>query len=220
MDLALFDLDNTILDGDSDHLWPQFLIGKGLLDGVSHGQRNEQFFQDYQAGKLDIEAFLEFQLAPLTKLPRATLDALHQEFMQRVIVPRIRSAAVECIAQHRAQGALIALVTATNTFVTAPIARHVGIAHLIGTIAEQDEQGNFTGRVLDTPSFQQGKITRVHVWLQSQALHWGAFVRTWFYSDSHNDLPLLGKVSHPVAVTPDEVLKQHAQREGWAVKMW
>ena len=220
MNLALFDLDNTLLDGDSDHLWAQFLIGKGCLDPETHRASNDRFFQQYQDGALDIHEFLRFQLAPLAREKRATLDLWHAEFMRTEILPRRREAGARAIAQHLQSGALVALVTATNTFVTAPIARAFGIPHLIATVAEQDAAGNFTGQVLGTPSFQEGKIVRVEQWLQTQALHWGAFAQTWFYSDSRNDLPLLAKVSHPVAVTPDEALAAHARSVGWDVQMW
>ena len=220
MNLALFDLDNTLLNGDSDHLWAQFLIGKGCLDPEMHRASNDRFLQQYQDGALDIHEFLRFQLAPLAREKRATLDLWHTEFMRTEILPRRREAGARAIAQHLQSGALVALVTATNTFVTAPIARAFGIPHLIATIAEQDEAGNFTGQVLGTPSFQEGKIVRVEQWLQTQALHWGAFDQTWFYSDSRNDLPLLAKVSHPVAVTPDEALAAHAHSVGWDVQMW
>ncbi len=216
MKLVLFDLDNTLLAGDSDHSWGQFLVDKGVLDREIQQTRNDAFFADYQAGTLDINAFLEFQLAPLARYPRAQLDAWHDEFLAEVIRPLITPLARTLVQQHLDQGALVAVVTATNAFVTAPIVREFGIPHLIATIPAQ-ENGRFTGEVRGTPAFQAGKIDRVNAWLESLALNHDCFSERWFYSDSHNDLPLLEIVSHPVAVDPDDKLRAHATAAGWPV---
>ncbi len=216
MKLVLFDLDNTLLAGDSDHSWGQFLVDKGVLDREVQQTRNDAFFADYQAGTLDINAFLEFQLAPLARYPRAQLDAWHDEFLAEVIRPLITPLARTLVQQHLDQGALVAVVTATNAFVTAPIVREFGIPHLIATIPAQ-ENGRFTGEVRGTPAFQAGKIDRVNAWLESLALNHDCFSERWFYSDSHNDLPLLEIVSHPVAVDPDDKLRTHATAAGWPV---
>lgn len=214
--LALFDLDNTLLAGDSDFEWAQFLITQGVVDGELHAARNREFYEQYKAGTLDIHEFLDFQLQPLARHPRAQLDAWHREFMQKNILPIAGAKARALVRRHLDSGALCAVVTATNSFVTAPIAREFGIPHLIGTIPAQ-ENGAFTGKPRGTPSFREGKIARVEEWLESMGLHWSSFARSWFYSDSHNDLPLLGKVSDPVAVDPDDTLKAHAKAAGWAI---
>jgi len=216
MNLALFDLDNTLLAGDSDFEWAQFLISKGVLDREVHEVKNQEFYEQYKAGTLDIHAFLDFQLAPLARHSRSELDAWHREFMQTRILPVIGAPARALVRQHLDAGDLTAIVTATNSFVTGPIAREFGIPHLIGTVPAQDN-GAFTGQPRGTPSFREGKITRVEAWLEAQGLYWGSFTRSWFYSDSHNDLPLMGKVSDPVAVDPDPTLRAHAQAAGWPI---
>jgi HAD superfamily hydrolase (TIGR01490 family) len=216
LQLALFDLDNTLLAGDSDFEWAQFLIAKGVLDREVHEARNRDFYEDYKAGTLDIHAFLDFQLAPLARHPRSELDAWHAEFMTTRILPIAGTRARALVRRHLDDGALCAVVTATNSFVTGPIAREFGIPHLIATIPAQ-EDGRFTGKPRGTPAFRDGKIVRVEAWLESMGLWWGSFARSWFYSDSHNDLPLLGKVSDPVAVDPDDTLRAHASAAGWPV---
>ena len=216
MNLVLFDLDNTLLAGDSDFEWAQFLIGKGVLDREVHEARNQEFFDQYKAGTLDINAFLDFQLAPLARHARRELDAWHDEFMTASIRPLIGSAARALVQRHVDEGSLVAIVTATNSFVTGPIAREFGIAHLIATIAAQDD-GRFTGKPRGTPSFKAGKIERVEAWLESLGLWWSSFDASWFYSDSLNDLPLLAKVSRPVAVDPDPTLRVHAAAHGWPI---
>jgi HAD superfamily hydrolase (TIGR01490 family) len=216
MNLALFDLDNTLLSGDSDFEWAQFLIGKGVVDREIQEAKNIEFYEQYKAGTLDIQAFLAFQLAPLTRHPRAELDAWHAEYLERHIRPLIGDAARALVRQHLDGGDLCALVTATNSFVTGPIAREFGVAHLIATVPEW-EDGRFTGRARGTPSFREGKILRTEAWLESLGLCWGSFEKSYFYSDSLNDLPLLSTVDTPVAVDPDETLRAHASEMGWKI---
>ena len=216
MQLALFDLDNTLLAGDSDYEWTQHLIRKGVLDRESFEQRNNDFYEDYKAGTLDIHAFLDFQMQSLASHSRAQLEAWHEEFMATQIRPMIKPSARELVKRHQQQGDLCALVTATNSFVTGPICREFDIPHLIATVAAH-EGGQFTGKPRGTPAFREGKIARVEAWLEAMGLWWGNFERSWFYSDSLNDLPLLAKVSDPVAVDPDSTLQAHAEAAGWAI---
>jgi HAD superfamily hydrolase (TIGR01490 family) len=216
MNLVLFDLDNTLLSGDSDFEWAQFLIAQGVLDREVHEAKNLEFYEHYQAGTLDIGAFLDFQLAPLARHTRAELDAWHRQFMATRIRPLIGEPARQLVRHHSTADSLVAIVTATNSFVTGPIAREFDIAHLIATIPAQ-ENGRFTGQPRGTPSFKAGKIERVEAWLESLGLWWGAFEQSWFYSDSHNDLPLMAKVTLPVAVDPDDTLRGHAETRGWRI---
>ena len=216
MDLVLFDLDNTLLSGDSDFEWAQFLIDKGVLDREVQEAKNQEFYEHYKAGTLNIHAFLDFQLKPLARHDRAELDAWHGQFMATRIRPIIAPPALELVRRHIDEGALTAMVTATNSFVTGPIAREFGIAHLIATVAAH-ENGRFSGKPRGLPAFREGKIKRVEDWLESMGLWWGSFERSFFYSDSLNDLPLLAKVSHPVAVDPDETLHRHAEKLGWRI---
>ena len=216
MDLVLFDLDNTLLAGDSDFAWAQFLIGKGVLDREVQEAKNVAFYEQYKAGTLDIFEFLDFQLAPLARHSRTELDAWHREFMATSIMPMITAKSRALVDEHLARGALVAVVTATNSFVTGPIVREFGIPHLIATIPAQ-ENGQFTGKPRGTPSFKAGKIERVDAWLESLGLHYGSFDSSWFYSDSHNDLPLMQRVQQPVAVNPDDTLRAHAQTHDWPV---
>lgn len=216
MELVLFDLDNTLLAGDSDFEWAQYLISRGVLDKEVYEARNQEFFDQYKAGTLDIFEFLDFQLKPLARHSREQLDAWHQEFMDTRIRPMMTPQSVALVKKHLDSGAIVAIVTATNSFVTGPIARAFGIPHLIATIPAQ-ENGAFTGKPRGMPAFKAGKIERVENWLESLGLCWESFTRSWFYSDSHNDLPLLGKVSEPVAVDPDDTLRAHATAQGWPV---
>ena len=216
MELALFDLDNTLLAGDSDYEWAQFLIERGVLDRGTYETRNDEFFRQYQAGTLDIYAFLDFQLAPLARHPRAALDAWHAEFMEAKVRPMIGDPARALVERHRSAGALCAIVTATNSFVTGPIAREFGVAHLIATEPEA-LAGRFTGKVAGTPCFRDGKVVRLEQWLAAVGRPLASFAGSSFYSDSHNDLPLLERVSRPVAVDPDERLRQIAGERAWEV---
>ena len=216
MELVLFDLDNTLLTGDSDYEWAQFLIELGVLDRDGYEKRNQAFFEQYKAGSLDIYAFLDFQLAPLAAHPRAQLDAWHAQFMQAKVRPMITAAARALVAQHQQRGDLCAIVTATNAFVTAPIAREFGVSHLVATEIEAVD-GKFTGKPRGTPCFREGKLTRVGEWLASIGKRWSDFPASRFYSDSHNDLPLLERVTHPVAVSPDAALKSIALKRNWDV---
>jgi HAD superfamily hydrolase (TIGR01490 family) len=218
MNLALFDLDHTLLAGDSDFEWAQFLISKGVVDREIQEAKNIEFYEHYKAGTLDIAAFLEFQLAPLTRHPRAELDAWHREYMDRHIRPIIGDKARALVREHLDAGDLCVIVTATNSFVTGPIAREFGIHHLIGTIPAVDvKDGAFFGTSTGTPSFQAGKIVRVEQWLEALGLWWGSFDNSYFYSDSHNDLPLMKHVRTPVAVDPDDKLRNHASEMGWKI---
>jgi HAD superfamily hydrolase (TIGR01490 family) len=214
MRLALFDLDNTLLAGDSDFEWAQFLIEKGVLDREVQEARNQQFYEAYKAGTLNIHEFLDFQLLPLSRHPRSQLDEWHVEFMHERILPIITQKARDLVESHSTDAR--AIVTATNSFVTWPIARELGIDNLIATEPEQ-VNGEFTGRLAGVPAFREGKVTRVKAWMVEHGSSWDALEQTWFYSDSLNDLPLLSIVSHPVAVDPDETLKEHALRRGWRV---
>lgn len=216
MRLALFDLDNTLLAGDSDFEWTQYLVDKGILDRTTYARRNDEFYEQYKAGTLDIDEFLDFQLAPLATNARADLEAWHAEFMQTRILPMLGEAARELVRQHQQRGDLCALVTATNSFVTGAICRELVIDHLIATVPAQTN-GEFTGKPRGTPAFREGKIIRVEQWLESMGLWWGSFERSWFYSDSRNDLPLLSHVSDPVAVDPDPALRAHAEAAGWVI---
>ena len=214
MRLALFDLDNTLLAGDSDFEWAQFLIELGVLDRELYEARNQNFFEQYKAGTLDIHEFLDFQLKPLSRHPRDQLDDWHREFLRLRILPIITQKARDLVQSHVHDAR--AIVTATNSFVTGPIAREFGIEHLVATEPEE-VGGEFTGRVRGVASFQGGKVTRVEQWLAEHGLIWGSFSETWFYSDSLNDLPLLNQVTHPVAVDPDETLKETALERGWMI---
>lgn len=217
MHLALFDLDHTLLPIDSDYEWSRFLVRIGVVDGERHAHANERYMREYDAGTLDIGEFLDFQLAPLAAHPRETLDGWHRRFMDEVVAPRILPQARELVERHRSNGDLLALVTATNAFVTAPIARAFGIGHLVATDLEQRSDGGFTGRPRGTPSFREGKIARTEAWLAGLGRGFADFERSWFYSDSRNDVALLERVTDPVATNPDDVLHAIAIDRGWRV---
>jgi HAD superfamily hydrolase (TIGR01490 family) len=214
--IALFDLDNTLLSGDSDYEWAQFLIERGVLDRSQYESRNDHFYRQYKEGRLDIHEFLDFQLAPLARHPRDDLDRWHAEFMRARIRPIVRAKGRDLVRRHLDQGDLCAIVTSTNTFITAPIARELGIDHLLATELEE-RGGRFTGKPSGTPSFRMGKVTRLAEWLGGRGQTLASFSASWFYSDSHNDLPLLERVTRPVAVDPDDVLRGEALARGWQV---
>ena len=214
MRLALFDLDNTLLAGDSDFEWAQYLIEQGVLDREVYEARNQAFYDQYKAGTLDIHEFLDFQLKPLARHSRSQLDDWHRDYMARKVIPMVAPGAAALLEHHKDDVRVI--VTATNSFVTAPIARHLGVAHLIATEPEQRD-GEFTGKVAGTPSFKGGKVTRLEEWLAGRGKTWADVSDSWFYSDSLNDLPLLAHVHHPVAVDPDATLRAHADAHGWPV---
>jgi HAD superfamily hydrolase (TIGR01490 family) len=214
LNLALFDLDNTILAGDSDYNWSRFLIQEGYLDGAIHAEKNEKFYADYKAGTLDIYAFVEFQFKPLARNPRTVLNQLLKKYVEEVIEPMITEKARVLVKRHQEEGDLIIVITATNSFITKPIAELFGIENLIGTDPEEKE-GEFTGKVSGLPSFKEGKVTRLEAWLKGKNLSLASFEKSYFYSDSHNDLPLMQKVTHPVAVDSDDVLSEYAQSKGW-----
>ena len=212
MTLALFDLDNTLLAGDSDHAWGEFLAEKGHVDADAYARANDRFFADYQAGTLDINAFCQFVFAVLACNTPATLAQWHAEFMRERIEPMLLPKAQALLERHRQLGHTLVIITATNQFVTGPIAKRLGVEHLIATQPEQDANGNYTGQVLGVPCFQEGKITRLEAWLKD---HDDSLDGSWFYSDSRNDLPLLERVTHPIAVDADPILASIADERGW-----
>jgi HAD superfamily hydrolase (TIGR01490 family) len=213
MALAIFDLDNTLLGGDSDYLWGNYLVSAGLVDKDFYERENRRFYDDYRKGTLNIYEFLDFSLRPLADNPLEQLLDLRERFMAEIIAPIILPAAVALIDEHRRQGHIPLIITATNRFVTEPIARIFGVDQLLATDPEIID-GGYTGRVTGTPTFREGKVTRLRQWLVQNNAN---LADSWFYSDSHNDLPLLEMVSHPVAVDPDETLQQHAEMKGWPV---
>ncbi|MEW8014363.1 MAG: HAD family hydrolase [Candidatus Sedimenticola endophacoides] len=213
MALAIFDLDNTLLAGDSDYLWGVFLAEHRIVDARWYEQENERFYREYREGRLDIHEFLRFSLKPLSEHPLERLRAWRERFLEEKIEPIILPRARELVERHRAAGDTLMIITATNAFVTAPIAQRLGIEHLIAT--EPERLGDrYTGRVAGTPSFQEGKVERLGSWLRASGADLNG---SSFYSDSHNDIPLLERVEHPVAVDPDTALAAHAARLGWPV---
>ncbi len=216
MKLTLFDLDNTLLTGDSDFEWAQFLIEEGVIDRELYEAKNQHFYDQYKQGTLDIHEFLDFQLKPLSRHSRRVLDQWHETFMRSKVRGMMGQPAQDLVAGHRAAGDVCVIITATNSFVTAPIARAFGVEHLIATEPEQKD-GEFTGGVQGVPSFREGKIIRLENWMAERGWAWSSFADTTFYSDSLNDLPLLSKVMHPVAVDPDTTLRAHAERHGWPI---
>ncbi len=213
MSLAIFDLDNTLLGIDSDHAWGEFLVEQGAVDPVSYRESNQRFLEAYQNGTLDIHAYLALALKPLAENTPEQLAAWHQQFMASKIEPHILPKGEELLARHRERGDTLLIITATNRFITGPIARRLGVDELIAVNAEILE-GRYTGRVSGTPSFREGKIVRLEEWLASRD---ASLDDAWFYSDSHNDLPLLEKVDNPVAVDPDAILERVARERSWRI---
>ena len=218
--IALFDLDHTLLPCDSDYEWGQFLARIGVVDGKYYAQQNERFYQDYKDGKLDIQEFLRFALKPLSEHSRAQLQEWHNAFMQEVIAGQLHQKAIDLVKRHQDAGDLCCVVTATNSFVTRPIVESFGIEHLVATepaTTGDNPLANFTGEVKGIPSFREGKLQRVHDWLATQHLVLDQLPKSYFYSDSMNDLPLLEKVSNPVATNPDTRLRDEAAKRHWPI---
>lgn len=213
MALAIFDLDNTLLNGDSDYLWGRFLVEQGKVDGEQYERENQRFYDEYKSGQLDILEFLAFSLKPLSEIAPDELAALHQQFMAQAIRPRITPAARALLEQHRQKGDFLLIITATNRFITEPIAGELGVDDLLATDPEQID-GRYTGRVSGIPCFREGKVQRLEQWLKQTGHN---LADSDFYSDSHNDLPLLERVSRPVAVDPDDTLADHATARGWPI---
>jgi HAD superfamily hydrolase (TIGR01490 family) len=209
--LAIFDLDNTLLNGDSDHAWGQFLVDNGIVDADAYQRANDYFYQQYQHGGLNIHEYLDFALEPLTRHSREQLDRWHQQFMAEVIAPMMQPKATALLDKHRQQGDYLLIITATNAFVTKPIADALGVDHILATEPELID-GQYTGKVAGTPCFQQGKVERLQQWLQDNNHD---LAGSYFYSDSHNDLPLLEQVDYPVAVDADDTLSATARERSW-----
>ncbi|MGR3893984.1 histidinol-phosphatase [Pseudomonas sp. 1176_21] len=213
MRLALFDLDNTLLGGDSDHTWGDYLCERGILDPIAYKNRNDAFYQDYLAGKLDQGAYLEFTLEILARTEMAQLDEWHRDFMRDCVEPIILPQALALLQKHRDAGDKLVIITATNRFITGPIAQRLGVETLLATECEMVD-GRYSGRSIDVPCFREGKVTRLNRWLEENGLN---LDDSYFYSDSINDLPLLEQVANPVAVNPDPTLRAEAEKRGWPV---
>lgn len=211
MTLAIFDLDGTLLNGDSDYTWGQFLVEKGLVDTQIYQEANDTFFKQYQSGTLDIHEYLAFSLAPLTQFSNSELTELHRTFMLEKVQPMMQTKAIELLKYHKNQGHFLLMITATNQFVTGPIGDELGMDHIIAPVPEVID-GHYTGKVVGVPSFQEGKVTRLNDWL-AETGH--TMKDSYFYSDSRNDLPLLELVTHPIAVDADDTLKKIAEDRGW-----
>lgn len=217
MKLALFDLDGTLLPGDSDHAFGEFLVHLGWADGSEFARRNDGYFNDYQRGRLDIADYIDFVTGPWRKRPLADAEAASRRFIADVIRPMLRPRAQELIERHRRAGDRLAIVTATNDFVTRPIAELLGVPDLIATELARDAQGRATGAIRGIPSFREGKVERVQSWLAGQGASLEGCEQSIFYSDSINDLPLLERVSDPVATNPGPALERLARERGWPV---
>lgn len=217
MNLALFDLDHTILPLDSDYEWGQFLVRIGAVDAGAFAKRNADFYAQYEAGTLDPVEYLEFALGTLAQFPRHQLDAWHAQFMDEVIRPAIRPVALDLVQKHHDAGDLVAIITATNRFVTEPIARLFNVAHLIAAEPDVTPAGEITGKLRGIPTSGPGKVIHANEWLGKQGKALDGFPRSYFYSDSQNDIPLLSAVTDPVATNPNALLKAHAQAQGWPI---
>lgn len=213
MSLAIFDLDNTLINGDSDHSWGEFLIEQGHVDAQIHKEKNDDFYRQYQAGNMDIQEFLSFALEPLGRIPMAELHSLHKQFMIEKIEPMILPAALALIEKHRTQGDTLLIITATNRFVTEPIAKRLGIDNLLASEVELID-GKYTGKSTDVPCFAEGKVTRLERWLKETGENLAA---SYFYSDSANDIPLLECVENPIAVDPCDRLRETANSRQWPI---
>lgn len=213
MTLAIFDLDNTLLSGDSDHAWGEFLIREGIVDEITYKKANDEFYEDYKRGELDIFAYLEFALEPLTRFSISELNELHRKFMDDFVTPMMQPKAQALLADHRARGHFLLIITATNLFVTGPIAKALGVDGILATNPEIKDN-RFTGKVAGIPCYQHGKVARLESWLEENDYN---LEGSYFYSDSINDLPLLEKVEHPVAVDPCDRLTQVAQEKNWPI---
>lgn len=213
MNLAMFDLDNTLLDGDSDYLWGRFMVDEGVVDRGFYEQENQRFYEQYKKGNLDIHAYCRFAFKPLAETPLNELHRLRKKFIDLCIRPLILSKAKDLLKQHRLQGDHLLIITSTNRFVTEPIANELGVNTLIATEPEFTNDG-YTGELHGTPCFREGKVTRLHSWLVETEY---TLANSWFYSDSHNDIPLLEIVSHPIAVDADLPLSKHARKKGWPI---
>ena len=213
MTLAIFDLDNTLIGGDSDSLWGEFLVEKKMVDGEFYGSENQRFYDEYKAGTLDIFEFLRFSLKPIAENDLDDMLELRKTFIaekiQKIMLPKAQA----LLDSHRELGHTLIIITATNHFVTEPIADLLGVEHLLATNPEM-VNGQYTGNVSGTPCFQEGKVTRLSAWMAERD---ESLKGSWFYSDSHNDLPLLKKVTTPVAVDADEKLTEYAQNNGWKI---
>lgn len=217
MNLCLFDLDDTLLPLDSDHAWGEFVIRMGWVDEAAYRRRNDEFYAQYRAGALDIHAYIAFATAPLRERSVAEANAAHRRFMQEVIEPQLRPAARALVQLHLGRGDRVALVTATNDFITAPIAQALGIGTLIAVQLERGPGGTITGRIDGIPSYREGKVSRVEQWLEADGIGWSHFDRISVYSDSINDLPLLERATEPVATNPSAALEAHARAHGWRI---
>lgn len=213
--LALFDLDHTLLPIDSDYEWGQFLVRTGAVDAAEFKRRNDEFFAQYQAGTLDPVEYLEFALGTLARFPRRELDAMREQYLHDVVRPAVRPKALDLVKRHLDAGDLVGIITATNRYVTEPIAALFAVPHLIAALPEEDEHGNITGKLAGTPTQGPGKVHHMHAWLDKMGRPFDSFAQSHFYSDSHNDLPLLSVVSHPVATNPNAALAAHAAQHSW-----
>lgn len=217
MNLTLFDLDHTLLPLDSDYEWGQFMCRIGAVDAVEFARRNAEFYEQYQAGTLDPVAYLEFAFGNLARFPRSRLDDWHRQFMAEVIRPALRPAALDLVRRHLDAGDLVLIITATNRFVTAPIAQAFGVEHLIAAEPVLAENGDITGAFRGTPPYGAGKVTNLRRWLEARGQSLEGFAKSTFYSDSQNDIPLLSAVTHPVATNPNARLSAHAKAQGWPI---